>query len=74
MSTMDLDGRLLMPDLPDHKQATIALVARFVFALQHNAQRFRAILDDVSEPIALLEPNGNQIEMNLTAVKMVDEY
>ena len=61
MYTRDLDGRLLMPDLPDDKQAKIAL--------QHDAQRFRAIFDDVSEPIALLTPNGNLIEVNPTAVK-----
>ena len=61
MSTMDLDGRLLMPDLPDDRQATTAL--------QYHAQRFRAIFDGVSEPIALLKPDGNLIEVNLTAAK-----
>jgi PAS domain S-box-containing protein len=69
MYTINLDGRLLMPDLPDDKQATTALVARSAIALQHNVQRFRAIFDSVSEPIALLKPNGNLIEVNPTAVK-----
>ncbi len=50
-----------MPDFPDDKQVTIAL--------QHNAQRFRAIFDGVFESIALLKPNGNLIEVNLTAAK-----
>ena len=61
MYTKDLDGRLLMPDLPDDKQATIAL--------QHNIQRFRTIFDSVEESMALLKPNGNLIEVNLTAAQ-----
>ena len=61
MYRKDLDGRLLMPDLPDDKQATIAL--------QHNIQRFRTIFDSVNDSMALLKPNGNLIEVNLTAAK-----
>ena len=58
-----------MPDLPDDKQATTALVARSAIALQHNIQRFRTIFDSVDESMALLKPNGNLIEVNVTAAK-----
>jgi PAS domain-containing protein len=58
-----------MPDLPDDKQATTALVARSAIARQHNVQRFRAIFDGVDESLALLKPSGNLIEVNPTAVK-----
>mgnify|MGYP000565386726 CR=1 FL=1 len=71
MYATDTDGRLLMPDLPDDRQATTALVARSPIALQHNAQRFRAIFDGVDESIALLKPNGHLIEVNLTAAKFL---
>ena len=50
-----------MPDLPDDRQA--------MTDLQHQVHRFRAIFDEVSESIALLKPDGNLIEVNLTAAK-----
>lgn len=63
MYATDTDGRLSIADLPDDKQATIAI--------WHNAQRFRAIFDRVDESIVLLKPNGHQIEMNSPTVKFL---
>jgi PAS domain-containing protein len=63
MYSIDTDGRLLMPELPDDKQAMIEI--------QHSAHRFRAIFDSVDESIALLKPNGLLIEVNLSAVKFL---
>ena len=63
MYSIDPDGRLLMPYLPDDKQATIAI--------QRNAQRFRAIFDSVDESIALLKPSGHLIEVNPPVVKFL---
>lgn len=71
MSTRDPDERLLMPDLPDDRQATTALAARSAFALQHNVQRFRSIFNDVDESIVLLKPNGHPIDANPSAVKFM---
>jgi hypothetical protein len=58
---MDLDGRLLMPDLPDDRQATTAL--------QYHAQRFRAIFNGVFESIELLKPDDNLTAVKLTEIK-----
>ena len=71
MYTRDPDGRLLMPDLPDDRQVTTALVARSAIALQHNVQRFRSIFNDVDESIVLLKPNGHPIDANPSAVKFM---
>ena len=61
MYVTDTNGRLSIAAHSDDEQARMAI--------QHNAQRFRSIFDSVDESIALLKPNGDLIEVNVTAAK-----